>query len=178
MGAGGAMVADRISIESAKKEKLFYFVANVVVYRESDGRCLILKRDKREKVHPERYAVPGGKLEWKNLDINNPTRINGDVLDYENAIENLLRREVKEEAGIEIKPGLAYINSIVFIRPDNIPVVLVKFAARYKSGDVVLEKGGFTDHAWVNAEEVRNYSCIDGIPDEVAQAISAFSNSR
>lgn len=56
------MPAKKISIDNAKVGKLFYFVANVVVYRESDKKCLILKRDEREKVHPEKYAVPGGKL--------------------------------------------------------------------------------------------------------------------
>ena len=60
------MPASKISIENAKKDKLFYFVANVVVYRESDGRCLILKRSEREKVHPGKYAIPGGKLEWED----------------------------------------------------------------------------------------------------------------
>src|SRR3989344_7896336 len=96
------MPAEKISIDNAKKDKLFYFVANVVVFREEDCRCLILKRSKREKVHPGKYAVPGGKLEWTNLDVNNPTRINGEVLDFENAVEDLLKREVKEEAGKEI----------------------------------------------------------------------------
>ena len=169
------MVAGRISLDNAKKDKLFYFVANVVVYRESDGKCLILKRDKREKVHPGRYAVPGGKLEWDNLDVNSPTRINGEVLDYENAIEGLLKREVREEAGIEIRSELFYINSVAFIRPDEIPVVLVKFAAKYKSGEVVLEKGSFTDYAWVDEAEVKSYDCIDGIKDEVGWAIKLLS---
>ncbi len=77
------MKAKKISLENAKQDKLFYFVANVIIYRNSDKRCLILKRDMREKVHPGKYAVPGGKLEWKDLDINNPTRENGDVLDFE-----------------------------------------------------------------------------------------------
>src|SRR3989338_8642392 len=145
------MPAKKISIYNAKKDKLFYFVANVVVYRASDKRCLILKRSEREKVHPRRYAVPGGKLEWGNLPIDKPTRINGDVLDFENTVEELLKREVKEEAGIEIEDGLIYINSVAFVRPDEIPVVLIKFAARYKNGDVVLEKSSFTDYKWVNS---------------------------
>lgn len=169
------MSASKISLENAKQDKLFYFVANVVVYRPEDGRCLILKRDMREKVHPGRYAVPGGKLEWANLPIGKPTRVNGDVLDFENAVEDLLRREVKEEAGIEIGGELSYLNSVAFVRPDGIPVVLVKFAAKYKSGDVVLEQGAFTDYAWVNAEEVKKYECIDGICDEVAKTIELFS---
>jgi len=170
------MPASKISIDNAKQDKLFYFVANVVVYREGDGRCLILKRDMREKVHPGRYAVPGGKLEWENLPIGKPTRINGDVLDFENAVEDLLKREVKEEAGIEIEDGLAYINSVAFVRPDETPVVLVKFTARYKGGDVVLEEGAFTEYAWVNAEEVQHYECIDGIQEEVVKTISLFSS--
>jgi 8-oxo-dGTP pyrophosphatase MutT (NUDIX family) len=172
------MVAERISIDNAKKEKLFYFVANAVVYRESDGRCLILKRHTREKVHPGKYAVPGGKLEWNDLDIKNPTRLNGDVLDFEDAIEELLKREVKEEAGIEIGTGLVYINNVVFVRPDETPVILVKFGAKYKSGEVKLEEWSFTDHAWVNAEEAKGYDCIEGIKEEIAQTIKAFSGSK
>ncbi len=169
------MPAQKISIDNAKTDKLFYFVANVVVYRESDKRCLILKRDPREKVHPSRYGVVGGKLEWKDLPIENPSRINGDVLDYTDAVESLLIRETFEEAGIEIGSELHYINSVAFIRPDETPVVLVKFAAKYKSGDVVVEQGGFTDHAWVNAEEVMQYDCIDGIQEEVKKTISLFA---
>ena len=169
------MPAEKITLDHAKHDKLFYFVANVVVYRESDQRCLILKRDAREKVHPNKYAVPGGKLEWVNLDINNPSRVNGDVLDYENAVESLLKREVFEEAGIEIQDSLSYINSVAFIRPDGIPVVLVKFAAKYTSGEVKLEKGSFTDHAWVNRAEIQEYECIKGIKEEIAHTIKLFS---
>lgn len=171
------MPAEKISIDNAKKEKLFYFVANVVVYRDSDKRCLILKRDEREKVHPGKYAVPGGKLEWKDLPVNTPTRMNEDVLDYENSIEELLKREVLEEAGIEIENEFTYINSVAFIRPDEIPVILVKFAARYKSGEVKPEKGAFTDYAWVNEEEVENYDCIKGIKEEVKKTIEIFSKN-
>lgn len=171
------MSAGKISLKNAKENKLFYFVANVVVYRESDGRCLILERSEREKVHPGRYGVPGGKLEWEQLDINKPTRLNGDVLDFEGAVEELLAREAKEEAGIEIESGLKYINSVAFVRPDEIPVILVKFAAKYKSGEIQLEPGGFVGYAWVNEEEVKNYFCIDGIAEEVAMAIKLFQNN-
>lgn len=169
------MPATKISIDNAKKDKLFYVVANVVVYRDSDQKCLILKRDPRETAHPGRYAVPGGKLEWKDLDVSNPTRVNGDVLDYQDAIEKLLKRETLEEAGIEIEDLMVYINSVAFIRPDETPVILVKFAAKYKSGEVSLEEGAFTDFAWVDAEEVKNYECIDGIKEEVQKTISLFS---
>ena len=169
------MAAEKISLEAAKEDKLFYFVANVLVYRKHDGRCLILKRDMREKVHPGRWATPGGKMEWADFDLKNPTRMNGDVIDYLNSVENLLKRETREEAGIELEDDFRYINSNTFIRPDGIPVVLIKLAAPYKSGEVVLEEGSFTDSAWVNAEEIKDYECIDGIEWEVEQAIKQFS---
>lgn len=169
------MPVEKISIEKAKSNKLFYFVANVVVYRESDGKSLILKRSERETAHPGKYAVPGGKLEWENLDIKKPTRVNGDILDYENSIGDLLKREVFEEAGIEISDELEYINNVAFIRPDGIPVVLVKFAAKYKSGEVKLEEGSFTDYKWVNSEEAKKYDCIKGIKEEIKRTEEIFS---
>lgn len=165
-------------MDNAKKNKLFYFVANVVVYRESDGRCLILKRDEREIVHPGKYAVIGGKLEWEDLDLARPGRMQNDVLDYPDAVERLLIRETKEEAGVDIDSKLIYINSVAFVRPDETPVVLVNFAAKYKGGEVVPEPGAFTDYAWVNVYEVKNYPCIEGIEDEIAAAITHFARSK
>lgn len=168
------MPAKKISLQNAKEDKLFYFVANVVIYRESDGRCLILKRSAREKVHPGKYAVPGGKLEWNQLPVKKPTRMNGDVLDFENIVEDLLVREVKEEAGVEIKKDFTYLNSVAFIRPDEIPVVLVKFAAKYKSGKVRPEPGAFDEYIWADEKEIKKYDCIDGIREEVIRTIRLF----
>ncbi len=161
------MSAIKISLAQAKPNKLFYFVANVVVYRESDGRCLILKRHPREVVHPNKYGVIGGKLEWQDLDVANPLRVNGEVLDYPDAVERLLIREAKEEAGIEIESKLVYVNSVAFVRPDETPVIMVKFAAKYKGGEIKLEEGAFVDFAWVNAEEVKRYDCIEGVREEI-----------
>ena len=100
------------------------------------------------------------------------------MLDYEADIEKLLGRETKEEAGIEIDKKLLYVNSVAFIRPDEIPVLLVKFAARYKSGEVQLEQGAFTDYVWVNTEEVKNYNCIKGITEEIAATIRFFKKAH
>lgn len=170
------MSAKKISIANAKQNKLFYFVANVIIYREKDKKCLILKRDSREKVHPSKYAVPGGKLEWEDFDLNNPTRMNWNVIDFENAVENLLIRETLEEAGIKIDKKLKYINSVFFVRPDEIPVILVKFAAKYKSGGIKLEEWSFTDYAWVNEKEIKNYDCIKGVKEEIKETIKLFNN--
>lgn len=161
------MPADKISIENAKTDKLFYFVVNVLIHRE-DRRFLLLKRSMREKVHPGKFCTPGGKLEWKDLDLANPTRMNGEVFDFEDAVEKLIAKEVKEEAGIDIiTSDMKYINSVAFVRPDGIPVVLVKFAVKYKSGDVIIDKNDFDDFAWVNLEEARKLDCVLGIDKEI-----------
>jgi len=170
------MLASKISLKNAKKNKLFYFVANVIIYRESDGRCLILRRNTREKVHSGKYAVPGGKLEWEDLDIGHPSKLNGNVLDFDNAVEDLLERETREETGIKIESELHYINSTAFVRPDGIPVILVKFAAKYRSSKIDLSEGSFTEYAWVNAKEIQKYDCILGIKEEIAKTIELFSS--
>lgn len=100
--------------------------------------------------------------------------MNGEVFDFQDALEKLLEREAKEEAGVEIYGHPAYINSVAFIRPDETPVVLIKVAMKYGGGEVKLEEGGFTDFAWVNAEEVKEYDCIEGIAKEVEETIILF----
>jgi 8-oxo-dGTP pyrophosphatase MutT (NUDIX family) len=134
----------------------------------------VLRRSPREKVHPGKWCVPGGKLEWADLDVSKPTRLNGEVLDFEDAVERLLVREVREEAGLEIDPHLAYVNSVAYVRADGVPTLLVKFAARYVSGEVRTERGSFDGHAWVNAAEVKKMDCILGVPCEVIKTIGLF----
>ena len=53
----------------------------------------------------------------------------------------------------------------------------MKFAAKYKSGEIKLEEEAFTNHKWVDADEVKNYDCILGIHEEVAQTIDLFSKN-
>jgi len=168
------MKASEISTEHAKKNKLFYFVANLIVYREEDKRCLILKRGDDEKVHPGKYCFSGGKLEWEDFDISNPTRMNGNVYDFEGALEDLLRRETFEESGLQVEDDFYYINSTGFVRPDGIPVMMQKFTAKYKEGEIKIEEGAIAGYAWVNKEEVMTYNCIDGIKEEVIQTIELF----
>jgi len=168
-------IAKKIGLNKANEKNLFYFVANVVVWRKSDGRCLILNCHRSERVHPLKYSVIGGKLEWTDLDFKNPTRINGDVLDFEDSVEELLKREAQEEAGIRIGSKVMYLNSVAFVRPDGIPVVLVKFAAEHKGGKIQLEVGSFEDFAWVNAKEVKRFDCIEGIEQEIKRTIVYFS---
>lgn len=170
------MKAKRVSVDNAKPDKLFYVVTNATIYRRKDNRCLILKRSEREIVHPGKWANVGGKLEHGDLNMDAPTSIDGDVAVFEDALNKLLMREIYEESGVKVKPEPKFIDSKVFVRPDETPVVLLKFAAEYASGEVKPEAGAFTEYAWVNGEEVENYDCIEGVTNEVKASIEAFQN--
>lgn len=168
------MSAEKVSIEAAKADKLFYVVANSVVYREENGRCLILKRHEREKVHPGKWATIGGKLEHGNLDLNNPSRTDGEVIEFDDSIPQLIAREALEESGVKVELPAYFIGTKVIVRGDGIPVVLLKFAAKYTSGEVKPEEGAFTDFAWVNGDEIDQYDCIEGVAEEVKATIDIF----
>jgi ADP-ribose pyrophosphatase YjhB (NUDIX family) len=164
-----------ISIKNAKEKKLFYVVVTGVIYNPRNKKCLILKRSKKEVAHPGLWGVTGGKLEWQDLQNNPPSRQNFDIKDWEGLIERLLQREAKEESGLDVYDP-RYLDSVVFLRPDNIPVVCFKFALKYKKGRVKIPEE-FEDFAWVDSKEVRSYRCIQGIDKEVANTIKLYSPS-
>lgn len=167
------MTGARISIEHAKPDKLISVVVSGVVYME--GRCLILKRDESEAEGPGKWGLPGGKMQWSDFKIRGRRPPNGSILTYNSPIQTVLRREIKEEAGIEVKTGLIYLSDWGLIRHNGIPVLLIRAAVRYGSGKIKLEEGSFTDHAWVNSQQIRRYDCLSGIGDAVAETILLLS---
>lgn len=164
----------KISLEKAKKEKLFYFVVTGVIYHPKLKKCLILQRSKKEIAHPGLWGVIGGKLEWDDLKNNPVTRKNFDILDWEGMVEKLLFREAKEECGLEVSDP-RYLASVAYLRTDGVPTICCKFAVKYKKGKMKLAPE-FDDFVWVNGEEVKKYQCIQGIPEEVVKTIKIFNN--
>lgn len=166
----------QISVEKAKKNKLFYVVSTATVYRPRDSRCLILKRSEKEIAHPGLWSLPGGKLEWENFQASKPDRINYDIPNWVNLVEKLVRRETKEECGLEIG-NLAYLGDVVFIRPDKVPVVCLKFGSMMTGGKIKLAPE-FDDYAWVNGQEIEKYKIIKGIDEEISKTIKSFKKKK
>jgi 8-oxo-dGTP pyrophosphatase MutT (NUDIX family) len=161
-----------ISIDKAKTEKLFYFVCTGTIYHPKKKKCLILKRSEKEIAHPGLWGVTGGKLEWKDMKENPYTRKNYLVYDWEGLVDKLITREAYEESGLVVE-NPKYISSLVFLRPDNVPVVCFKFGVRYKKGKVSIAPE-FDDYAWVDSKEIKKYKTIQGIDAEVAKTIQLF----
>jgi 8-oxo-dGTP pyrophosphatase MutT (NUDIX family) len=141
-------------------KKAHYVVVTGIIIK--DGKYLITKRAPHELAWPNRWTVPGGKLEAKDYENREADTAAGQ---WYNVCERLLKREVMEETGLKIK-NIKYLTSLVFKRPDNIPVVVLSLFADHDEGEVRLCKD-LTEYAWVTLEEAKKYDLIDGIYEEI-----------
>jgi 8-oxo-dGTP pyrophosphatase MutT (NUDIX family) len=132
-----------------------------IIYND-EGKYLVMKRSPDKKVHPGKWTVPGGGLEQADY-INEPYTV-GEAWYF--VVERALLREIKEEVNVEIEKPLLLMD-LVFIRPDNVPVLTLSYYAKYKSGDVVLEEGDATEYRWVTVEEAKELDFIEGIAQEI-----------
>lgn len=111
------------------------------------------------------WTVPGGKLETDDY-INLPK----DTTDYwYNVLEQVLRREVREEVGLEIE-NIEYVTSLATVHGDGNPSLVISCMADYVSGEVILQEDETDEFAWVSLTEAKNYDLIDGIYDELMMA--------
>jgi len=139
--------------------KAHYVVATAIVIKE--GKYLIAKRSANEKVAPNEWTVPGGKMEQSDY----TTRKKDTAVHWYNVCEHTVRREVKEEVGLEIA-NIRYLTSLAFVRPDGIPTIIISLFADHATGEVTLCKD-LTDYKWVTLDEARNYKLIEGIFEEL-----------
>lgn len=129
-----------------------------------DGKFLIMKRAGTEKVYPGYWTVPGGKMvrhEYETL----PLSANSDG--WYNIVARTLQKEISEEAGIDVE-NVKYLTDMAFIRPDGVPSLVLSYWCTHKSGEVKLGKD-MADHAWVTAQEAKNYQLIPGILEEIEE---------
>lgn len=135
-------------------------ITAILVNRE--GKFLIAKRSDSLKRWPGKWTVPGGKLEKKDY-TNRDFDTKGNQ--WYNVIENSIKREVKEEVGLDLG-DIEYLVSLAFMRHDNIPAVVISLYSEDYTGEVKLNEE-LVDHKWVNLEEARNYDLIEGIYEEL-----------
>lgn len=145
--------------QNVADEKKHFVVATGIIVKE--GKYLIAKRAAHEAAFPNRWTVPGGKLNASEY-TNRPK--DAKELWY-NVVEDLVTREVKEEAGLDVLEW-DYVTSLTYIRPDNYPCIIISMFGYYNCGEVKLCKD-LTEYAWVTLEEAKNYDLIDGIYEEL-----------
>lgn len=148
-------------IHTISMDKELHRIAITTIVYNDEGKFLITKRSMEKKAFPGKWTVPGGGLEVDDYINTEPTSNK----QWYNAVEKTLRRELAEEVNIEVEKPY-YLLDLTFIRPDNIPVLVLSYYAKYLSGEVKLDKDS-TEFAWVSIEEAKNYDLIDGIYDEL-----------
>ncbi|MBS3153295.1 NUDIX domain-containing protein [Candidatus Woesearchaeota archaeon] len=141
-------------------KKAHYIVATCIVVK--DGKFLIAKRSEEEERWSGRWTVPGGKLE-KDEYMKRPHDTKEGQ--WYNVFEDLVRREVKEEVGLDIK-NIKYLTSLAFKREDGVPTIIVSLYADNDEGAITLSDE-LTDYRWITIEEAENYDLIDGIYEEL-----------
>ena len=145
--------------------QVHYVVVTGILVR--DGKYLIAKRAAWEKVSPGKWTVPGGKM--KVLDY--ALKKKDTTQHWYAVLEDVLRREIEEEVGLTIE-NIGYVTSMVYIRPDEVPCLIVSLFADAKEGEVKLCPA-LTEYAWVTLEEAQQYDLIEGIGDELTM-LDAF----
>jgi len=141
------------------KNKAHYIVVTGILVR--NGKYLIVKRAGWEKAFPNRWTVPGGKLEVLDYALKEKDTAHH----WYNVLENLLKREVKEEVNLEIE-NIGYVTSMIYIRPDSIPCLIISLFASPSSESIKL-CNALTEHAWVSLEEAKKFDLIEGMYEEL-----------
>ena len=141
------------------KNQVHYVVVTGILVK--NGKFLIAKRAEWEKAFPKRWTVPGGKLEVLDYVLKEKDTKHH----WYNVFEEVLKREIKEEVGLEVK-NIGYVTSMVYIRPDKVPCLIISLFAEPVEEAIELDRA-LTEYAWVDIEEAKNYDLIDGIYDEL-----------
>ena len=120
------------------------------------------KRSLEKKAFPGKWTVPGGGLTVDDYIKMPPTTEAGQ---WYGAAESTLRREVREEVGVEVG-AVQYLLDLTFIRPDGIPVLVLSYYAPYVSGEVTLDTDA-TEYRWVTLDEAKELDLINGLYEEI-----------
>jgi mutator protein MutT len=121
--------------------------ATITFVIEYQGKYLLVRRGDEEN-YAALWAFPGGKVEIG-----------------ETAIETI-RREIKEETGLDITDECVFLDSYAFKRS-----VGFCFLVRALNDKVCLDDG-LTNYVWVSdIEDMKKYSCIPGIYNHLVRAM-------
>jgi len=147
-------------MKKVNDNKLHEVVITAIILK--DSKYLITRRSPGKKRFPEKWTVPGGRLEISDyIDLPKETEFY-----WYNVLEKVLKREVKEEVGIEIN-NIEYVTSLATIHADGNPSLVISCMADYASGKIKLQPEETDKFAWVTLKEAKKHDLLDGIYEEI-----------
>lgn len=135
-------------------------VVNAVIKNKDGSRFLVIKR--KEGIHAGKWAFPGGMVE------------KGETA------EEALKREVKEEVGLDIAKIIRKISEYEYNRNEDSINKKEKsrgqcFLASAKNSNVKIGKD-IRDFKWATIEEFENLEHIEGLDEEAISALYGVEN--
>ncbi|WHY95004.1 NUDIX domain-containing protein [Neobacillus cucumis] len=122
--------------------KMVVVVKGVIFH---NGKVLIVQRAKTNRIGHSKWECAGGKIEF------------GEDL------EAALRREVKEETGLEIKVGKV-LYATTFKNSPSTQLIILTYQCASENNEVTLSEE-HTSHKWVSKEEIKGFLKLEIIND-------------
>ena len=154
-----AILPERMNIDHR-----LHYLALTAIIRKGD-KYLICRRASAESVYGGKWCVPGGKLEHQDI-YGTPADL---PAHWTNELERALKREVREETGLEIT-NIRPVRDLALRMRNGYPMVILSMCADWGAGEVRLAPRELIAHAWVTAREARAYDLIDDIADQIELA--------
>ncbi|MFA7209133.1 MAG: NUDIX domain-containing protein [Parcubacteria group bacterium] len=108
-------------------------VATKALIKNDDGKYLVLYKSGTEEINPNGIDIPGGRMEFGE------------------SAEESLKREVREELGINIEIGRP--SRVWGFVKDGLHLVGITFLAKYAGGELKLS-GEHTGYGWIDKNMV------------------------
>lgn len=135
--------------------ELVFGLAVRALITDEDGKILIIKRSSESKTNPDKWELPGGKV------------------DQGEPFDQALKREVKEETNLTIS-----LDHVVGVSEQNLTLIRavhIILSAKVEEGELNLssEHDGY---AWVYFDTLPEYELADWLRDFVKNQIPTLGN--
>jgi 8-oxo-dGTP diphosphatase len=136
-----------------------YKIAVKGIIRREGGDILIVRRSEKDKFLPNIWETIGGEM-----------------TDSDKTPQEALKREMMEEAGLEVKVGEPF-NVFTFINNEGEMKAGITFICDYLSGEVSLS-AEHAEYAWVNAANFNDYESNESLYQEILNYANKFNNEH
>ena len=138
------------------------FIVNVEAAIYKDDKWLMIMRSKKETHAGGTLSMVCGKIDYED--------------DLKDTLENGIKREVKEEVGIQISDIMKYIQSTMFVSALGNHIIDIVLLCKYESGEPVTKAKDEVDSvSWMTLEEIKNH---ENTPPWILQSMQKAEKTR